>query len=145
MCCPFSRTPPPGRPRPMPSSLVTGRSPTLRSTCAQSAVRDHRARAGPGAVPTGDCCLERDPDRVVAVLAILQSGAAYCPIEPTYPAERIKLMLEDAEPPVVITDHAHQHLFNGSRSRVLLLEELDLQNGPILEGPAGSTADDLCY
>ena len=55
-------------------------------------------------------CLERSPELIISVLGILKAGAAYVPIDPTYPAERIALMVEDARPPVVITDKAHQHL-----------------------------------
>ena len=71
-------------------------------------------------------CLERSPELIISVLGILKAGAAYVPIDPTYPAERIALMLEDAQPPVVITDKAHQHLFKGTKAKVLLIEDIDL-------------------
>ena len=47
--------------------------------------------------------LDRTPDLIVAMLAILKAGAAYLPIDLSYPAERIALILEDADTPVVIT------------------------------------------
>ena len=68
--------------------------------------------AGPDR-PVG-LCLERSSELVVCVLGILQSGAGYCPIDPAYPLDRIALMLEDADPSVVITDRQHQHLFKGT-------------------------------
>ncbi|MUN36833.1 non-ribosomal peptide synthetase [Actinomadura litoris] len=47
--------------------------------------------------------LPRTPDLVVALLAVLKSGAAYIPIDPGYPAARIAFMLDDAAPELVIT------------------------------------------
>src|SRR5262249_30512773 len=42
-------------------------------------------------------CVERSLDMVVALLAILKTGAAYVPLDPHYPAERTRFMLEDSE------------------------------------------------
>ncbi|HWM91847.1 MAG TPA: amino acid adenylation domain-containing protein [Thermoanaerobaculia bacterium] len=42
-------------------------------------------------------CLERTPDLVAALLGILQAGGVYLPIDPTYPAERLALLLEDCD------------------------------------------------
>ncbi|OKI02484.1 hypothetical protein A6A06_15750 [Streptomyces sp. CB02923] len=47
--------------------------------------------------------LPRTADLVVAVLAVLKSGAAYLPLDPGYPAERIALLLRDVAPVAVLT------------------------------------------
>lgn len=47
--------------------------------------------------------LDRSVDMVIAVLAILKSGAAYAPIDPAFPAERITHTIDDARPKVVLT------------------------------------------
>ncbi len=47
--------------------------------------------------------LPRSVEIVVAQLAVLKTGAAYLPIDPDYPAERIAFMIEDAAPVVVVT------------------------------------------
>ncbi|MFJ4679524.1 condensation domain-containing protein [Kitasatospora sp. NPDC088783] len=45
----------------------------------------------------------RSTEMVVALLAVLKAGAAYLPIDPGYPAERIAFMLADARPALLIT------------------------------------------
>ncbi|MCB0767899.1 MAG: amino acid adenylation domain-containing protein, partial [Flavobacteriales bacterium] len=103
--------------------------------------------SGSGAGPdrTVGICLDRSPELIISVLGIVQAGAGYLPIDPTYPAERITGMLEDAKPPVVITNKAHQHLFKGTAANVLLIEEIDLVNGPRFEGECPATPENLAY
>ena len=57
-------------------------------------------------VSTGDrvaICLERSLEMLVGVLGILKSGAAYVPLDPDFPAERIKTVIEDADPALLLT------------------------------------------
>ncbi|MFI0423549.1 amino acid adenylation domain-containing protein [Spongiactinospora sp. 9N601] len=58
--------------------------------------------AGPGSLVA--LALPRSPDLVVALLAVLKSGAAYLPIEPDHPAERISYVLADAAPALVLRE-----------------------------------------
>ncbi len=48
-------------------------------------------------------CLDRSLTSVVCALAILKAGAAYLPLDPGYPSERLAFMLSDAQPRVLIT------------------------------------------
>lgn len=48
--------------------------------------------------------LPRSVDLVVTLAAIIRAGAAYVPIDPDYPAERVRAILEDATPAAVVTD-----------------------------------------
>ncbi|MEM6278219.1 MAG: amino acid adenylation domain-containing protein [Verrucomicrobiota bacterium] len=48
--------------------------------------------------------MDRSPDLVVTILAILKTGAAYVPIDPSYPESRIHWMIEDCSARFVITD-----------------------------------------
>ncbi|MFE1763839.1 amino acid adenylation domain-containing protein [Streptomyces angustmyceticus] len=45
----------------------------------------------------------RSVDMIVAVLAVLKSGAAYLPVDSAYPADRIRYLLDDARPSLVLT------------------------------------------
>lgn len=51
-------------------------------------------------------CASRSIDTIAAVLAILKTGAAYVPVDPTYPPDRIELMLADAKPSALVTEQA---------------------------------------
>ncbi len=53
-------------------------------------------------------CLDRSENMLIAILAVLKSGAAYVPIDPSYPEERIKYILEDTKPKVVIANNIYQ-------------------------------------
>ncbi|UFS98674.1 non-ribosomal peptide synthetase [Nocardia huaxiensis] len=50
--------------------------------------------------------LERGPDMLVAMLAAMHAGAAYVPVDPGYPADRIAYVLADSAAKVVLTDAA---------------------------------------
>ncbi|BCA53909.1 hypothetical protein W02_10490 [Nitrospira sp. KM1] len=52
--------------------------------------------------------MERSLDLVVGLLGVLQAGAAYVPLDPSYPPERLAYMLEDSAVPVVLTQAAWQ-------------------------------------
>lgn len=51
-------------------------------------------------------CMERSFDMLVGVLGVLKAGGAYLPIDPTYPANRIRYLLEDSGASIVITQSA---------------------------------------
>nr|WP_281404395.1 non-ribosomal peptide synthase/polyketide synthase [Pyxidicoccus fallax] len=48
-------------------------------------------------------CVERSPELVVSILAVLKAGGAWLPLDPSYPTERLSFMLRDARPPVLLT------------------------------------------
>ncbi len=51
-------------------------------------------------------CLERSLEMLVALLGVLKSGAAYVPLDPAYPADRIAYVLSDAKSPILVTQQS---------------------------------------
>lgn len=62
------------------------------------------AGAKPGALV--GIALARGGDLLPALVGVLKTGAAYLPLDPGYPAERIAYIIEDAKPALIITDAA---------------------------------------
>lgn len=93
-------------------------------------------------------CLERSFDMVTALIGVLKAGAAYLPIDPDYPADRIAHMLGDARPRVVITQpHLRQRLQDaaaGAELRILSVAEL-LQSTAAAAPPMDVAPAQLAY
>ncbi|HVG44288.1 MAG TPA: amino acid adenylation domain-containing protein, partial [Longimicrobium sp.] len=69
-----------------------------------SAVARALRAAGAGPERTVAVLLEPSPEAVVALLGVLKAGAAYLPVDPAYPAERLAWLLADARPVAVVSD-----------------------------------------
>ncbi|WP_267116435.1 non-ribosomal peptide synthetase [Xanthomonas sacchari] len=59
-------------------------------------------------------CMDRSVDLVVAILAVLKSGAAYVPLDPAYPQQRLEDMVHDSDLLCVLTDRATSARVPGS-------------------------------
>jgi amino acid adenylation domain-containing protein/FkbM family methyltransferase len=84
--------------------------------------------------------LERSPELIVALLAVLAAGAAYVPLDPSYPAERLRFMLADSGVGVVVTQARVVAALPAMSSdiRVLFLEEGEVVpplGAPLLASP----------
>ncbi|WP_432587793.1 amino acid adenylation domain-containing protein [Streptomyces sp. HD1123-B1] len=78
------------------------------------------AAAGVGAEDVVALVLGRSVESVVASLAVMRAGAAYLPVDPEYPAERVAFMLDDARPVVVLTTEAYAGVVPEGHTVVLL-------------------------
>lgn len=79
-------------------------------------------------------CLGRDLDLIVSLLAVLKSGSAYVPLDPKYPADRLKFMLEDSRALFVISSGEILKRLPSLQAATFVLEE---------QGPALAAQDDV--
>ena len=68
-------------------------------------------------------CVERSIDLVVSVLGILKSGAAYVPLDPAYPPDRLSLIARDADLTLVLTQQCLAEAFRNSVAEMICLDE----------------------
>ncbi|MFQ2879968.1 AMP-binding protein, partial [Mycobacterium sp. MS3] len=122
-----------------------GRSMTYREL-DEAANRLARLLAGHGAGPGRYVALlmERSIEAVVAILAVLKTGAAYLAIDPAYPQARIGFMLADAAPIAVLTATGLADRMTGWDVAVIDVEDpaVVVQSSAALPVPA---AEDVAY
>lgn len=66
--------------------------------------------------------LSRSIDMYVAVIAIIKTGAAYLPLDPKYPQDRLRSMIDDAQPVVVITNSELRGSIPVTTERILIVD-----------------------
>ncbi|MBI5722126.1 MAG: amino acid adenylation domain-containing protein [Burkholderiales bacterium] len=89
--------------------------------------------------------LERSLDMVVALLAVLKAGAAYVPLDPAFPRDRIDFMMSDASLAAVLTTGALADTLQAGATTVVALDRdaarIDAQPADALEAPRDGAAD----
>jgi natural product biosynthesis luciferase-like monooxygenase protein/amino acid adenylation domain-containing protein len=118
----------------------------LNQQANRVAARLHALGVGPEtAVPI---CVERSCEMISGLLGILKAGGVYVPLDPTYPAERLALMLQDTQATVVLTQRrfAAQLQALDPSLRIVCLDDM---SEPWTDGlanpPVRSTPDSLAY
>ncbi|WP_158881408.1 non-ribosomal peptide synthetase [Amycolatopsis anabasis] len=117
-------------PRPTLRALLSdqvARSPERTALCFESSALsyvelDRRAEAlaavlvehGVGPESVVGVHLDRSVDLVVALVAVVKAGGAYLPLDPSYPVGRLRFMVEDAAPVVVLTSAGGNATFGGA-------------------------------
>ena len=98
---------------------------------------------GPGSL--AGILVERSPQMVVGLLGILKTGAAYVPLDPIYPPERIAFMLQDSKAAVLLTEETLPRVPGFGGQQVFLDSEWPAisRQEPVLV-PVGG-ADSLAY
>ncbi|OLF05233.1 hypothetical protein BLA60_36860 [Actinophytocola xinjiangensis] len=90
-------------------------------------------------------CLDRGPELMPALLGVLRSGAAYLPLDPSQPAERIGYMLGDAAASVVVTTADRLPLLDSYTGPVVVLDQDDLSTEDSASPELVGTPDNLVY
>ncbi|OBI47223.1 hypothetical protein A5707_20330 [Mycobacterium kyorinense] len=125
--------------------VFEGRSMTYRELDEDSNRLAHLL-AGHGAGPGQTVALlfSRSAQAIVAMLAVLKTGAAYVPIDPAYPEARIKFTIEDAAAMAAITTTALAERLHGYDLTVIDIDDpaVSTQRSSALPAPA---ADDIAY
>ncbi|MFJ3217590.1 amino acid adenylation domain-containing protein [Kitasatospora sp. NPDC086801] len=96
------------------------------------------AEAGAGAGGFVGIAVRRSVAMLAAVLGTLRTGAAYVPLDLSHPPERIALLLEDTDPPVVLVAEGTADRLPATGAR--LIDVGALPAGPVADGPARPTA-----
>ena len=78
-------------------------------------VAHYLRRLGVGSKNLVGICLERSLEMIVGLLGILKAGCTYVPLDPQYPRDRLRLMLDDAQCSVLLTE---QKLIEDGRWRI---------------------------
>lgn len=86
---------------------------------------------------------ERGAAMLTGVFGILKAGAAYVPVDPGYPIERIRYMLEDSAARVAVTTAAHATTASGLGVKVILADQAS--DAPDMALPVGLPSRDLAY
>jgi amino acid adenylation domain-containing protein len=77
--------------------------------------------AGPGTII--GICIDRSIEMVTAILGVLKSGAAYVPLDPTYPDERLAYMIADAGIQTVLTNRELEQELPATQSKVIVIND----------------------
>ncbi len=68
--------------------------------------------------------MERTPQLMISILGILKAGAAYVPVEPDLPTDRLAVLMEEVDAEIVVTTSVHASRFTDAE--VVCLDTLEL-------------------
>jgi amino acid adenylation domain-containing protein len=93
-------------------------------------------------------CMERSPDLIVGLLAVLKSDGVYVPLDPSLPAERMALLIDDAQVPLLLTHETLLDRVPGAYGLLPVCLDRDrtaIASHPASNPPSEATADNLAY
>ncbi|OLR94123.1 MupA/Atu3671 family FMN-dependent luciferase-like monooxygenase [Actinokineospora bangkokensis] len=121
------------------ADALSYREVEARADALAARLRGHGV--GPG-TPVG-VYLDRSPDLVVALLAVLKAGGGYLPLDPGYPPDRIAYMVADSAAPVIITRGALARRVTALPATAVRVDAEDPAGSPapVAGAPRGSQHD----
>ena len=92
-------------------------------------------------------CVERSVDMLAGLLGIMRAGGAYVPVDPAFPADRRRFMLEDAEVRVIVTQESLLPQIDAADVEVICLDRdaAAIAAAGSTPPPCAATADSLAY
>ncbi|HEV2638196.1 MAG TPA: AMP-binding protein, partial [Actinocrinis sp.] len=106
----------------------------------------HLGAEGVGVGSMVAVCLDRSAELIVAMLGAVKAGAAYVPMDPGYPADRLAFMTEDCGAAVVVTDTAHAALFPAGTPVLLIDRDREMVAGqPVTDPDVAVDVSECCY
>jgi amino acid adenylation domain-containing protein/non-ribosomal peptide synthase protein (TIGR01720 family) len=95
-------------------------------------------------------CFNRSSEMIVAILGILKAGAAYVPIDPAYPADRVRFMLDDCKANLIITQSNLENFVKPVKGQALKILKLDsdwdlIKQEPKANATPKASAQNLAY
>jgi len=90
---------------------------------------------------------ERSLEMLVAVLATFKAGAAYVPLDPSYPRDRLSFMVEDANASVLLTQESLSGVLTDQQAQVICLDRdwAEIARESADNPESGVTSDNLAY
>ncbi|BFM51422.1 amino acid adenylation domain-containing protein [Marinomonas sp. THO17] len=76
-------------------------------------------------------CLPRNSEMLAVLLGIWKAGAAYLPLDPEFPQDRLANILEDAEPACIVTNHQVSSCLPDTKLVMLYTEHTDSPRAPL--------------
>jgi amino acid adenylation domain-containing protein len=90
-------------------------------------------------------CVERSLEMVVGLLGILKTGAAYLPLDPSYPKARLAFMLDDSRVPVLLTQRRLAGNLPEHGARLACLDEFEFPASEFPRIRSGATSENAAY
>jgi len=99
-----------------------------------------------GIKPNEIICImvERSFEMIIGLMGILKAGGAYLPIEPSYPEERVKYLLENSKSDIIITQKKYEQIANLG-SKVVFIEDSSIYIGRADNLCMVNSSEDLAY
>ena len=89
--------------------------------------------------------MERSADLIACILGVLKAGGAYLPLDPDYPRERLAMIVEDAQPLVVLTKSTLAQRIPVDGSKLLCVEAIELNEGESENPDVSTEGTNLAY
>lgn len=84
-------------------------------------------------------------DQIIDILAVMKAGAAYVPMEPTFPRGRIGSIIEQTGMACVFTRRIFAGLFDEAVADILVFDDAPFSDAPSVDHPIRNTAEDVAY